>query len=227
MKLDSIITGAFAGLGMLTLATGASATSVGGASFSVSNGMLALTAATGGAYDINISGDFLAETLISDLNEVRPWNASLTLNADGATLLDGTLPLPPVSINGVLGSPEDEFSLISFLTPIFSTASGTVDFLDPPVTYDVTDIVRTGNSIAGHFELSTVLTTDILDDIGEVFGLGTGITLPESIGFSLTAEISPVGPETSPVPVPAALPLALSGMALLGGLGFRRKRSRA
>lgn len=234
MNFKRSFIGVFASAGLLTIANAAGAASAGGASISITDGKLESkywyygatgaegeTPGSGGlsGYDFDISGNFLAKSLISDFDAIRSYRASASLTYEGSSLFSGSVMLPPASINDFLGVLDDT-GLFSFFAPVLTNATGGLNILGLPVTYSYSDIVTGPNSISGIFALHLTLTSDQLANLTYLFCACDGDTPLASASFSMELDISAV-------PIPAALPLALSGFALLGGFGFRRRRSMA
>ncbi len=180
-------------------------------------------------FDIEITGDFFAESGLGDLSVPRSFIASADIGVNGSPFFSGSAATGPIVIEDLLllgaavfGPTLDvttfappniggvvDLSLID-LSP-FGFSLGDIPGLVPLLPEVAFSIILTGggaSSISGLFELSTFISFDLIDD------------LPSSFAFS--AELT-----LAPVPVPAALPLALTGAALLGGLGWRRRRRAA
>ncbi len=200
----------------------ADAAVVGGASFDAS-GTYDIDAVTGG-YFAEVEGAFFAESLIADLDAPQSFLATATLMADGSTLFSDSLLLPPLAPNDVVALAIGAFGAFGSLDPAplpGFDVSGTLDFSPvisalAPIFFAIDITGLTSNSASGAFLISTFLSDSLLADlrIGDPSGTGS---------FSLSISLTPV----SAVPLPAALPLALGGIGVFAGLGFRRRAERA
>lgn len=220
MKFSKIVASALAGAGFMGSVMAADAATVGGASLNISNGLLQSSAGfeDGEAgYFFNISGDFVAESLITDFAVVRDYDATVMVwDAAGVPVFNLILPLPAISINGVLAG-FGGAGILDLLAPGLDASSGTLAIAGVDIDYSYSDLSITANAIAGAFTLALFIDEFFLADFDYFLGLGVS-TPPASAEFSAEFAISTV-------PVPAALPLAFTGVALLGGLGFRRRRA--
>lgn len=224
MTFPKIAASLLAGAGFLTSAMAADAATIGGASLSVSNGLIESAAIkdpteTIVGYDFNISGDFFMETLITDFDAVRDYDVTVKVwDAAGVPTFNLSLPVPDESINGLLDG-LGMIGVLDLLSPILTEPTGAINIAGLDVDYSYSNLAYTANSIAGTFALALAVDINFLAFADAFLGLGVS-TPPESAAFSAEFAISAV-------PVPAALPLALTGAALLGGLGLRRRRARA
>ena len=202
---------------------------LGGAVAVVNGGFSAVENFNDDGFDIEITGDFFAESNLGDLSLTRNFIASADIGVNGSPFFSGSAATGPIVIEDLLflgaavfGPTLDvttfappniggvvDLSLID-LSP-FGFSLGDIPGLVPLLPEVAFSIILTGggpNSISGLFELSTFISFDLIDN------------LPSSFAFS--AELT-----LAPIPVPAALPLALTGAAVLGGLGWRKRRKAA
>lgn len=242
--MRKIITSTIAGAASLLFANTAIATSVGEASISLRGGMtITLLEAGGGSsyvppedstepvgvsdefeWQFDIDGEFVLDWLTLDPFATRPHvlSASLGLSTPDLGPLGAawtanfgeSIDLPSSSIADLVNS-IDSAGVASYLgpfLPFFPDLSG-INLNDLLGATEPVSISFAKTLVISNMEYAGLLTT--LDFEGESF---SGIPLSYNVQF----RISDVPPPAL-VPLPAALPLALGGFALLGGLGMRRR----
>lgn len=207
MNMPHLIKSALFGLACLGLGSTAQAAVVGGASVDITNGVF-LSATAPGGYDIDITGDFFAESLIADFDAVRTYRVSADFTLNNDLILDEAALLPPMSINDILDFATGS-GLAALFAPVLTQNPGAIEILGVDVDYSYSDIVTTANSVSGMFAIGLLLP----QGAGNLLGLAS-----PTDGATFSASLA-----IAPVPVPAALPLALGGFALLGFMGWRRR----
>ncbi len=224
----------FSAIAVATTFSPANAASIGGASLDIEGSVSVIeipgSQEPGGAFVIDVDGSFFAESLITDFDAVRNYEASLVIQAGGesgvGTIFDESIPIGLTSVNGLLADFGADISdinnLIGFVASEPSDAIAFADLFGQPglfggLSFDISNVETTSNSIGGDFGLIVSLDGLALDELTLVLGeaLGIGLFEPE-FDFAITAAITPV-------PVPAALPMLLGGFAVLGFFGWRRK----
>lgn len=213
MRLSKVVALLAAGMGFGLAAQAADAATLGGASLDISDGVLTSASERRNGVDgyvIEVSGAYFAESLIEDFAAIGDYEATILVwDAAGAPAVDLTLDLPAASI-------DDLRTLLD----------RTLLSLGLSLDYAATGAVSTATSEAGDFTLSRFIDLTTLSEIGEFLGLALGAP-PARAEFSARFEIAPIAAAAvvpTAIPVPAALPLALSGFALLGAVGLRRRR---
>ncbi|MFN3259220.1 MAG: hypothetical protein ACE37J_01540 [Pikeienuella sp.] len=185
-------------------------------------------------FDIMINGSFFAASNLASTSAPRNFIASAEIGLNGSTVFGGSAETGPVVIDDLLFAGLAIFGptidVTTFAPPLIE---GVFDIKDvdlslfgtsltdllpfapllPEVAFSVALTGFGGNAVEGTFGLTTFLSDALLG----ATGLGAP---PASATFSGEFAIQPV-------PVPAALPLALTGAALLGGLGWRKRRKAA
>lgn len=241
MNIPHLVKSSVFGLACLGFGSVSQAAVVGGASVDIANGVFLSTAVADG-FEVSITGDFVAQSLIADFDAVTSYEASADVILNGASVLNGSAILPPTSINRILGV-ADDLGLAALFAPVLTQNPGAITL--PPVSIgDILDVAD-GFGLRGLLESalppgSGALTifgfdADYSYDItgltpNSVSGMFTiGLILPAAGGAILDLA-SPTDGATfsaslaiAPVPLPAALPLALGGFALLGLAGWRRR----
>lgn len=220
-----VLTGFAAAVSFVAFASPSEAatTPAGGALLELTNGQYVLDPTPGG-FQFILETDFFAQSLISDLDTPQSFLLSASIDIDGLVFEDSLL-LPPFA-------PQDAIDLGLFLFNEF------IDLDDTPFPpFDVTGGIETGNdgiiirfgldelvlgpdSVSGELDFIALIATAAVDDL-DLLGLDFS-GLDEEGAFSAVFTLTP-----AVVPVPAALPLALTGAALLAGLGLRRRRTPA
>lgn len=186
---------------------------------------------TDGLFFIEASGTFFAQSLIEDPDALNVFVLSSDLTAGGREFFNIAIETPVTSVNGILdvigtdfdevvalGAPivgallsGDQIGTVTLDDPIF----GLFDGLD--IDFEITDVNPTANSIMGNFSVGAELTGTQLTVVEQtLIGIFGPINFEPSFAFEFNAEIAPI-------PLPAAFPLLLSGIAILGFAGWRRK----
>lgn len=207
MTISHLIKSSLFGIACLGFGSLAQAATVGGASLDITNGVFTSTTLSDG-YDVGIEGDFFAESLITDFDAERTYKLAADLTINNAKVFDESTLLPPLSINDILDFAVDS-GLAGFFAPVLTQNPGTLTILGVDVDYSYNNIVTTANSIGGMFTIGLILPTEA--------GGFLNLESPND-GATFAASLS-----ITPVPLPAALPLALGGFALLGFVGWRRR----
>lgn len=210
----------------------------GGAALVIEDGFFASERNDGNdGFNVSITGFFQAESLIADLTLEQNFTARASIDILGNNpfnLFDITAETGVFAPADVIGlafgafgpavtlasptAPNDfegtfNFAAINFPLLGLTLTAGELALL-PLVNFaiDLDNAATTANSVQGIF----LLTSGISDAFIAELGLGAP---PAEVFFRGDFSLTPAA-----VPVPAALPLALSGAALLGGLGLRKRR---
>ncbi len=186
---------------------------------------------TDGLFFIEASGTFFAQSLIEDPDALSVFILSTDFTAGGREFFDLQIETPPTSVNGLLdiiGTDFDE--VIALGAPIVTTLLsgdqiGSVTLDDPifglfenlNIGFEITDVTASSNSIMGDFSVGAELTGTQLGAVQTTLeGIFGPINFEPAFAFEFNAEIAPI-------PLPAAFPLLLSGVVMLGFFGWRRK----
>lgn len=207
MNMRHLIKSSLFGIACLGFGSVAQSAVVGGASVDITNGVF-LSATAPGGYDIDITGDFFAQSLITDFDAARTYRVSADFTLNNVQILDEAAVLPPMSINDILDFATDS-GLAALFAPVLTQNPGTLNILGVDVDYSYSNIVTTANSISGMFAIGLLLP----QQAGNFLGLAS-----PNDGATFSASLA-----IAPVPLPAALPLALGGFALFGFMGWRRR----
>ncbi len=185
-------------------------------------------------FDVVINGSFFAASNLASTSAPQNFIASAEIGLNGSTVFSGSAETGPIVIDDLLFAGLAIFGptidVTTFAPPLIegvfdikdvdlslfgTTLNDLLPFapLLPEVAFTIGLTGFGGNAIEGSFGLTTFLSDALLG----ATGLGAP---PGSAEFSGVFTIQPV-------PVPAALPLALTGAAVLGGLGWRKRRKAA
>lgn len=220
MKNYRIFTSITLGASALFLANIASAASVSSAGLSVTNATLKVIPKADNSDPANmpgwetqewkfeISGQFILDWLNLDLLEARPYQLSGSVDVEGVNRIHELVYLPPISIADLLDRPGSS-GMATFLDPFLAFISGMVNV-------STANVVTTPNSMAGSFMIMPVIHGSDFAELMGILGYESRDLPVDPVNFSLDVKVSAV-------PIPAALPLALSGLALLGLIGIRRR----
>ncbi len=189
------------------------------------------TTAPDGLFFIEASGTFFAQSLIDDPDALAKFALASNLTAGGREFFNVSAITPVTSVNGLLGVIGTDFDeavaigapFVGLLLSGDQVGSVTLDdpifglFQGVELGFEITDVNPTANSIMGDFSVGAELTgTQLIglqDGLEFIFG---PINFEPTFAFEFNAEIAPV-------PLPAAFPLLLSGVVMLGFFGWRRK----
>lgn len=184
-----------------------------------------------GLFFIEASGTFFAQSLIDDPDALRRFALTSNFTAGGVDFFDVSAITPVTSVNGLLNVVGAEFDeVVAFGAPFVSILLsgdqiGSVGLDDPvfglfqglDLGFEITDVSASSNSITGDFSVGAELTGTQLGAAQNTLEIFFGpIDFEPTFGFEFNAEIAPI-------PLPAAFPLLLSGIALFGFLGRRRR----
>ncbi len=189
------------------------------------------TTAPDGLFFIEASGTFFAQSLIDDPDALAKFALASNLTAGGREFFNVSAITPVTSVNGlldVIGTDFDE--VIALGAPIVTTLLsgdqiGSVTLDDPifglfenlNIGFEITDVTASSNSIMGDFSVGAELTGTQLGAVQTTLeGIFGPINFEPAFAFEFNAEIAPI-------PLPAAFPLLLSGVVMLGFFGWRRK----
>ncbi len=160
-------------------------------------------------YDEAVDGDIVVD--------------STTFNLDfGANTISGTVS----GLNTNLGIDSDLFDAILPANAILESiqvtvtpAAGGNGFIPNKFQYSIDAnplVIINPNSSGGNLDISILLAATLL----ETFGLN-GIQFLTVADYQITINVS----EANVVPIPAALPLFLGGLGMMGFFGRRKKRA--
>lgn len=168
-----------------------------------------------------------------------------TLAASAAMTIALTLGAQAATLSWSAAMTQDQEVPTPVLVPgVSGIALGTIDTVSGLLDWDISWSGLSGAPVGLHFHANALpgATAPVVIDVGDLSGLDTPSIGSTTIPFAQIASfldglyyvnlhtaLNPTGEirgqvTVSPVPLPAAAPLSLAALSLLGGLGVARRR---
>ena len=183
-------------------------------------GSLTLTATGGAGYSpstqiaparIDGQASFQMNNTLPATNVVYDYSVYADINIDGTSIIQGSLPLGSFALDTALADPTVA-AVVSGIAGLPASPVGFVDVFGMTLGYDFTFSSASTSYAAGI--VSFALLDDQFGTFQDFFGNDAGFA-QFAIDLRLIAE-------TTPVPIPAALPLMLGAFGFAGFVARRR-----